>query len=103
MGLFLVQHLVFGPLLYMRVFVVAVSQAHAMRSHIVVVTLHHSNTKKAKKSDLKAAKILGIVVIVFLLCSSPYYCVTLGVNNLLWSSTGAFELWLLYYFILTTV
>uniref|UniRef100_A0A667X227 G-protein coupled receptors family 1 profile domain-containing protein n=1 Tax=Myripristis murdjan TaxID=586833 RepID=A0A667X227_9TELE len=59
--------------LYMRVFVVAVSQARAMRSHIVSVTLQPSGTGTAKKSELKAARTLGVVVVVFLVCFCPYY------------------------------
>uniref|UniRef100_UPI0009B4A5E9 trace amine-associated receptor 13c-like n=1 Tax=Monopterus albus TaxID=43700 RepID=UPI0009B4A5E9 len=55
-------------ILYMRVFVVAVSQARAMRSHIAAVTV------TAKKSELKAARTLGVLVAVFLMCYCPYYC-----------------------------
>ncbi|XP_072252962.1 trace amine-associated receptor 13c-like [Leuresthes tenuis] len=62
--------------LYLRVFVVAVSQARAMRSHITATNLKHSVT--AKKSELKAARTLGVVVVVFLLCLCPYYCVILS-------------------------
>ncbi|KAF7645177.1 hypothetical protein LDENG_00208680, partial [Lucifuga dentata] len=62
--------------LYMRVFVVAVSQARAMRSHVVVST-KHPGKKYAKKSELKAARTLGIVVIVFLICICPYFCIAL--------------------------
>uniref|UniRef100_A0A3Q3QQ00 G-protein coupled receptors family 1 profile domain-containing protein n=1 Tax=Monopterus albus TaxID=43700 RepID=A0A3Q3QQ00_MONAL len=60
--------------LYMRVFVVAVSQARAMRSHIAAVTLKHSGTVMTKKSELKAAGTLGVVVAVFLICFCPYHC-----------------------------
>ncbi|KAK2847584.1 hypothetical protein Q5P01_010583 [Channa striata] len=60
-------------ILYLRVFVVAVSQARAMRSHVAAVTLQHSGTVKAKKSELKAARTLGVVVLVFLICFCPYY------------------------------
>ncbi|XP_044073893.1 trace amine-associated receptor 13c-like [Siniperca chuatsi] len=62
--------------LYMRVFAVAVSQARAMRSHITAVTLQCSVTPKAKKSELKAARTLGVLVFVFLICFCPYYCVS---------------------------
>ncbi|XP_028447382.1 trace amine-associated receptor 13c-like [Perca flavescens] len=48
--------------LYLRIFVVAVSQARAMRSHITAVTLQHSVTPKAKKSELKAARNLGVLI-----------------------------------------
>ncbi|KAL7384441.1 hypothetical protein ABVT39_002395 [Epinephelus coioides] len=64
--------------LYMRVFVVAVSQARAMRSHITAVTLQLSVNKKTKKSELKAARTLGVLVVVFLICFCPYYCVALA-------------------------
>ncbi|KAM6934587.1 trace amine-associated receptor 13c-like [Xenentodon cancila] len=55
-------------LLYLRVFVVAVSQARAMRSHITAVPQRYS-----KKSEMKAARTLGLLVIVYLLCFCPYY------------------------------
>ncbi|XP_071398135.1 trace amine-associated receptor 13c-like [Centroberyx affinis] len=81
--------------LYMRVFVVAVSQARAMRSHIVAVTLQRSVTVTAKKSEMKAARTLGIAVVVFLMCFCPYYCASLAgqdteINGLY------FVVWLFY-------
>ncbi|XP_030284989.1 trace amine-associated receptor 13c-like [Sparus aurata] len=76
--------------LYMRVFVVAVSQARAMRSHIAVVTIQNS-VKVTKKSELKAAGTLGVVIVVFLLCLCPYFCVTLtGQDTMLNASSAAF-------------
>ncbi|XP_054642184.1 trace amine-associated receptor 13c-like [Dunckerocampus dactyliophorus] len=63
--------------LYMRVFVVAVSQARAMSSHVTSVTLQHLVTVRAKKSELKAARTLGVLVLVFLMCFCPYYIVIL--------------------------
>ncbi|XP_039672586.1 trace amine-associated receptor 13c-like [Perca fluviatilis] len=68
--------------LYLRVFAVAVFQARAMRSHITAVTLQHSVTPKAKKSELKAARNLGVLVFVFLLCFCPYYSVSLAGDSL---------------------
>ncbi|XP_037646039.1 trace amine-associated receptor 13c-like [Sebastes umbrosus] len=59
--------------LYMRVFVVAVTQARAMRSHIAAVTLQYSVRVTANKSEMKAARTLGVVVVVFLLCVCPYF------------------------------
>ncbi|KAM3607905.1 uncharacterized protein V6R79_015981 [Siganus canaliculatus] len=56
--------------LYLRVFVVAVSQARAMRSHVVLQAV------KPKKSELKAARTLGVVVCVFLVCFCPYVVVS---------------------------
>ncbi|XP_029936919.1 trace amine-associated receptor 13c-like [Myripristis murdjan] len=74
--------------LYMRVFVVAVSQARAMRSHIVSVTLQPSGTGTAKKSELKAARTLGVVVVVFLMCFFPFYIISLA-GQVSVSSTAA--------------
>uniref|UniRef100_A0A8C5GPI4 G-protein coupled receptors family 1 profile domain-containing protein n=1 Tax=Gouania willdenowi TaxID=441366 RepID=A0A8C5GPI4_GOUWI len=61
--------------LYVRVFMVAVSQAQAMRSHVTVVTLQSS--LKVNRSELKAARALDVVVVVFLLCLTPFYFVSL--------------------------
>ncbi|XP_071328842.1 trace amine-associated receptor 13c-like [Trachinotus anak] len=82
--------------LYMRVFVVAVSQARAMRSHITAVTLQRSVTL-TKKSELKAARTLGVLVVVFLICFCPYYGVSLAGDNLL-NSSFAFLLFYIFYF-----
>uniref|UniRef100_A0A4W6ESF9 G-protein coupled receptors family 1 profile domain-containing protein n=1 Tax=Lates calcarifer TaxID=8187 RepID=A0A4W6ESF9_LATCA len=82
--------------LYMRVFFVAVSQARAMRSH-VAATAQYSMTLTMKKSELKAARTLGVVVIAFLLCYSPYYIVVLTDNMLVGSSTEAFMSLLMYF------
>ncbi|XP_021167688.2 trace amine-associated receptor 13c-like, partial [Fundulus heteroclitus] len=64
-------------ILYVRVFGVVVSQARAMQSHVAVVSLQDSGRATARKSEMKAAVVLGIVVVVFLICTCPYYCVTL--------------------------
>uniref|UniRef100_A0AAV2JWQ4 G-protein coupled receptors family 1 profile domain-containing protein n=1 Tax=Knipowitschia caucasica TaxID=637954 RepID=A0AAV2JWQ4_KNICA len=64
--------------LYLRVFVAAVTQARAMRSHVAT----QQNTVTAQKSEIKAARNLGVVVIVFLICYSPYYCMSLSGGNL---------------------
>ncbi|XP_040918828.1 trace amine-associated receptor 13c-like isoform X1 [Toxotes jaculatrix] len=77
--------------LYARVFVVAVSQARAMRSHIAAVTLQHSETVTAQRSELKAARTLGVLVAVFLMCYCPFYCVSLSGYTLeIGSSTEVF-------------
>ncbi|XP_067373203.1 trace amine-associated receptor 8a-like [Channa argus] len=84
--------------LYMRVFVVAVSQARAMRSHIAAVSLQGSMKVTVNKSELKAARTLGVVVVVFLICLCPYYCVALSSqDNLMNASSAAFVI-CLYYF-----
>ncbi|XP_023250896.1 trace amine-associated receptor 9-like [Seriola lalandi dorsalis] len=85
-------------LLYIRVFVVAVSQARAMRSHIAAVTLQRSQTVKAKKSEIKAARTLGVVIAMFLLCNSPYYCFAVAAeSNMVGATSSAIELWLVYF------
>ncbi|XP_067372529.1 trace amine-associated receptor 13c-like [Channa argus] len=82
--------------LYMRVFVVAVSQARAMHSHIAAVARQHSPT--AKKSEVKAAKTLGVVVVVFLICFCPYYSSSLLGKRVEDSSSYLPSgVWLLYF------
>ncbi|XP_034417881.1 trace amine-associated receptor 13c-like [Cyclopterus lumpus] len=84
--------------LYMRVFVVAVSQARAMRSQIASFPLKCSVSVTAKKSEMKAARTLGVVIVVFLLCLCPYYCVSLtGQDTLLNASSAAFVICLFYF------
>ncbi|XP_038157351.1 trace amine-associated receptor 13c-like [Cyprinodon tularosa] len=68
--------------LYIRVFVVAVSQARAMRSHITAFTTQGLVRLTAKKSERKAATALGVVVIVFLLCFCPFFCHSLLGENI---------------------
>ncbi|XP_029936852.1 trace amine-associated receptor 13c-like [Myripristis murdjan] len=81
--------------LYMRVFVVAVSQARAMRSQTVAVTHQRSGT--VKKSEMKAARTLGVVISVFVMCFCPYYCVTLAGENSLVSASSLFFFIFLFY------
>ncbi|XP_074514782.1 trace amine-associated receptor 13c-like [Sebastes fasciatus] len=83
--------------LYMRIFVVAVTQARAMRSHIAAITLQYSGRVTAKKSEMKAARTLGVVIVVFLICVCPYFGVSLtGQDTLLNASSAAFVIWLFY-------
>ena len=85
-------------ILYMRVFVVAVSQARAMRSHIQATTRQTSVKVTAKKSEMKAARTLGVVVVVFLICVCPYFCVLLtGQDSVINASTSAFVICLFYF------
>ncbi|XP_017259894.2 trace amine-associated receptor 13c-like [Kryptolebias marmoratus] len=82
--------------LYLRVFVVVVSQAQAMRSHVTAVTIKCSGTPK--KSELKAARTLGIVVVVFIMCMCPFYCVALtGQDTVLNASSATIEVFLFYF------
>ncbi|KAM4559196.1 trace amine-associated receptor 13c-like [Odontesthes bonariensis] len=83
--------------LYMRVFVVAVSQARAMRSHVTAAKLQLSVTIKTKKSELKAARTLGVLMIVFLISFCPYFCISLVGADLLNNSSASF-VFHLYYF-----
>ncbi len=57
--------------LYMRVFVVAVSQIRVIQLQITATTFTAAPT--AEKSERKAARTLGIVIAVFLMCFCPYY------------------------------
>ncbi|XP_028249665.1 trace amine-associated receptor 13c-like [Parambassis ranga] len=81
-------------MLYMRVFVVAVSQARAMHVH---VSVQASVILTSRKSELKAARTLGVLVVVFLMCYSPYYCLSLTGHNSL-SDLAAFFVCYLFYF-----
>ncbi|KAK2814320.1 hypothetical protein Q5P01_000612 [Channa striata] len=84
-------------ILYLRVFVVAVSQARAMRSHITAVKLQSSVTVTVKKSELKAARTLGVVVAVFIVCYCPYYGGSLSGNEIMMgSSLNAVIVFLVY-------
>ncbi|XP_038157350.1 trace amine-associated receptor 13c-like [Cyprinodon tularosa] len=81
--------------LYIRVFVVAVSQARSVRSHIAAVTIKGSVRITAKKSERKAATALGVVVIVFLLCFCPFFCYSLIGQNVETDAEISFGVWLL--------
>ncbi|XP_068602047.1 trace amine-associated receptor 13c-like [Brachionichthys hirsutus] len=84
--------------LYVRVFMVAVSQARAMRSHVTSVTIKCSVKVTAKRSELKAAITLGVVVVVFLICVCPYFCVLLfGQDSVIYGSSSTFILTLFYF------
>ncbi|XP_067439296.1 trace amine-associated receptor 13c-like [Thunnus thynnus] len=57
--------------LYMRVFVVAVSQMRVIQSQTAATKMRAAPT--AKRSERKAARTLGIVIAVFLMCFCRYY------------------------------
>ncbi|KAM3876353.1 trace amine-associated receptor 1-like [Diretmus argenteus] len=81
--------------LYVRVFMVAVSQARVMRSQIAAVK-SSTVTVITKKSEIRAARTLGIVLLVFLGCIFPYYCPSLAGEDT--STTGTtIEIWLFYF------
>ncbi|KAK2840368.1 hypothetical protein Q5P01_014108 [Channa striata] len=78
-------------ILYLRVFVVALSQARA----ITAVTLQHSVTVTSRKSELKAARTLGILIAVFLMCFCPFYCLSIAGQKILRTSYGILVLCLI--------
>lgn len=83
--------------LYVRVFVAAMSQARAVRSHGAAVSVQGSVTARVKKSELKAARTLGIIVGVFVLCFCPYFYPSLSGQDLSTSvAFSVFGVWLLY-------
>ncbi|XP_018516185.1 trace amine-associated receptor 13c-like [Lates calcarifer] len=83
--------------MYAKVFVVAVSQAQAMRSHITAITVQGSVSVTAKKSERKAARTLGVVVVVFLICFCPYFYPSLvGQDTSASVAFSIFGVWLLY-------
>ncbi|KAM9342352.1 trace amine-associated receptor 13c-like [Pholidichthys leucotaenia] len=78
-------------ILYSRVCAAAVSQARTL-------ALHGSVSVNAKKSELKAVRAISIVIIVFLICICPYFCVTLtGQDAMLSASSVAFVMCLFYF------
>ena len=86
--------------LYTRIFVVAVSQARAIRSQIAThcKKAFQRSGFMAKKSEMKAAKTLGILVLVFLVLSLPYYGYIIGrEGNTLSLNSGHLETWLIYF------
>ncbi|XP_014879325.1 trace amine-associated receptor 13c-like [Poecilia latipinna] len=83
--------------LYVRVFVVAVSQARAMRSNATAVTMRLSVGLKSKKSELKAARTLGVVVFVYLMCYCPFYGYVLVIVNLPNTPSVPFLFFLFYF------
>ncbi|XP_073331787.1 trace amine-associated receptor 13c-like [Pagrus major] len=83
--------------LYMRVFIVAVSQARAMQSHVTVIA-GGTVTVTAKKSEKKAARTLGIVILVFLMTFCPFYYPSLAGQDIS-NSTSYWVIvsWLLFF------
>ncbi|XP_074554512.1 trace amine-associated receptor 8a-like [Halichoeres trimaculatus] len=64
-------------ILYSRVFITAVSQARAIRTHVQVTAVVRAKVT-VKKSERKAARTLGVVILVFLVVFCPYYCLSLA-------------------------
>ncbi|XP_020778958.2 trace amine-associated receptor 4-like [Boleophthalmus pectinirostris] len=80
-------------IMYLLVFVVAVSQARAMRSKVATVTFHST---QSKKSEIKAARNLGILVLVYLMCYSPYCVVLAGQPILVGMSLEVIMIFVMY-------
>nr|XP_020444310.1 trace amine-associated receptor 4-like [Monopterus albus] len=57
--------------------------ARAMRSHVAAVKAQPSGAAAVKKTEMKAARTLGIVIAIFLLCFCPYYYPTMAVYQIL--------------------
>ncbi|XP_061648705.1 trace amine-associated receptor 13c-like isoform X5 [Phyllopteryx taeniolatus] len=67
----------------------------AMRSRLRIVILRGTTVKS---SELKAARTLGVVVVVFIACIMPYFCIAIsGQDVLLNASSAAFIMWLFYF------
>ncbi|KAK2856979.1 hypothetical protein Q5P01_005714 [Channa striata] len=79
--------------LYMKVFLVARSQMRVIQSQTAATNAKAALT--TKKSQGKAARTLGILIVVFLMCFCPYYYPTFAGEDI---STN-----LSYYFILTWI
>ncbi|XP_077392225.1 trace amine-associated receptor 7a-like [Festucalex cinctus] len=79
--------------LYARVFVVAVSQARAVRSHVTCGKHSKPNSRAIKKSELKAARTLGVLVLVFVMCFCPFYIYSL-VGHVGFSSSAHYVVYL---------
>uniref|UniRef100_A0A669CRN9 Trace amine-associated receptor 8a-like n=1 Tax=Oreochromis niloticus TaxID=8128 RepID=A0A669CRN9_ORENI len=80
-------------ILYLRVFAVAMFQIRTMQPHVAAVT--QRGKVSPKKSELKAARTLGVVILAFLICLFPYYCVILS-DAMLSASSVAFVMCLFY-------
>ncbi|XP_073331835.1 trace amine-associated receptor 13c-like [Pagrus major] len=78
--------------LYMRVFMVAVSQARVMRSKISAL---RSNTVTVKRSEMRAARTLGVILLVFVLCILPLYCTSIAGQDTT-SVNSSVQIWLFY-------
>ncbi|KAL3969430.1 cytoplasmic tRNA 2-thiolation protein 1 [Sarotherodon galilaeus] len=77
---------------------ITIKRARAMRSHITALRLQGSETVHAKKSELKAARTLGVLVIAFLICLFPFFCSSMvGQNSFFDIRSVPFERMLFYF------
>ncbi|XP_061578938.1 trace amine-associated receptor 13c-like [Cololabis saira] len=82
--------------LYVRVFVVAVSQTRAMRSHVAAATLRGLVRVTVKRSELKSARTLGVIIVAFLIGLCPYLFLTITGQETIVSASSA--VYVLFYF-----
>ncbi|CAL8290814.1 unnamed protein product [Lota lota] len=76
--------------LYLRVFAAALSQTRQVRSSRVAATA-------ARRSEMKAAVTLGVVVVVFLACFCPYFCMSFTGQGAYATTAWIWGVWLLYF------
>lgn len=65
--------------MYMRVFAAAVAQMRVVRLQNAAIAVNAAT--RVKKSEWKAARTLGIVITVYLMCFCPYYYPALAGGN----------------------
>lgn len=84
--------------LYFRVFVVALSQARALRLQTAAAAAKRPGLTALRKAETKAARSLGVVVLVFLLCFCPYYFPALaGEDTAVDAASVAVQIWLTHF------
>lgn len=90
----------FGPItvivvLYVRIF--AVARAHSRPEGLQAASATRRFRRTAPvRSQMKAAKTLGVVVVIFLLCFCPFYVFTMAAESNMIGESSAAEVWLLY-------
>ena len=81
---------------YLRIFCVVRRQAKVMNTFTVRVKLEGKGTVP-KRSETKAAKMLGGVIVVYFTCWTPYFIGSLIADNIPYDSAAfVFMYWLLY-------
>ncbi|XP_036438666.1 trace amine-associated receptor 13c-like [Colossoma macropomum] len=90
-------------ILYVLVFVIARKHATAIRElHIHTRTQTSKNITESMKSERKAAKVLGILVSVFLACLLPYFIYTV-LGNAVQIEMGSFQKVLMLVYLNSTI